>query len=141
MPAKIVNARPAGEGHEVLTVVEGKGSFRREPCKTCPWRTDAVGEFPAEAFREAANTAYDIADKTFGCHTSGSAKPAICAGFLLRNADNNMQVRLLQMQGRLDIQKVHDGGVDLFDSYRTMAVANGVDPGDPVLAQCRANDA
>jgi hypothetical protein len=32
---------------------------------------------------------------------------------------------------------VHDGGHDLHDSYRDMAVANGVDPDDPALGRCR----
>ena len=28
-------------------------------------------------------------------------------------------------------------GLELFESYREMAIANGVDPDDPVLADCR----
>lgn len=130
---RIENIRPAGENHQVIEVVGGKkGSHRRKPCADCPWRKDAVGEFPAEAFRHSANTAYDMAQHTFACHQSGAEKPATCAGFLLRGADDNLSVRLRRMQGEL--LDVDDDGVELFDGYRDMAVANGVDPDDPVLA-------
>lgn len=30
----------------------------------CPWRVDATGEFPADAFRHSAETAYDMATET-----------------------------------------------------------------------------
>ncbi|MFC6619509.1 DUF6283 family protein [Deinococcus radiophilus] len=43
--------------------------------------------------------------------------------------------RLKYIQG--DIGHVHDGGHQLHDSYRAMAIANGVSPDDPVLADCR----
>lgn len=133
---RIVDVRPAGPEHQVVTVVGGKGSYRRQPCPKCPWRTDAVGEFPAESFRHSANTAYDMSQHVFSCHDSGTKKPATCAGFLLRGADNNLAVRLAYMSGRLE-GDVTDGGCELHDSYRDMAVANGVDPEDPVLKPCR----
>ncbi|MFY2597283.1 DUF6283 family protein [Achromobacter xylosoxidans] len=133
---RIVDVRPAGPEHQVVTVVGGKGSYRRQPCPKCPWRTDAVGEFPAESFRHSANTAYDMSQHVFSCHDSGTKKPATCAGFLLRGADNNLAVRLAYMSGRLE-GDVTDGGCELHDSYRDMAVANGVDPEDPVLKTCR----
>ncbi|AVK09334.1 DUF6283 family protein [Pseudomonas aeruginosa] len=37
------------------------------------------------------------------------------------------------------MNQVSDGGVDLFDSYAEMAIANGVDPEDPILKPCRNN--
>ncbi|MDL5034348.1 DUF6283 family protein [Pelomonas sp. APW6] len=114
----------------------GPGTYRRRPCGDCPWRKDAVGEFPAEAFRHSAATAYDMSDRTFACHQSGQAKPAICAGFLLRGSAHNLAVRLGYMQGRFN-GGVSDGGCDLHENYRAMAVANGVDPDDPVLTLCR----
>jgi len=95
-----------------------------------------VGEFPAEAFRHSASTAYDMSDHTFACHQSGKEKPATCAGFLLRGATHNLAVRLGYMRGRFQ-GDVTDGGHELHESYRAMAIANGVDPEDPVLAPCR----
>ena len=133
---KVVEVRPAGADHQVVTVVGGRGTYRRKPCSDCPWRKDAVGEFPAEAFRHSAATAYDMSDRTFACHQSGKEKPAICAGFLLRGAAHNLTVRLGYMQGRFK-DDVSDGGCDLHENYRAMAVANGVAAHDPVLAPCR----
>jgi hypothetical protein len=136
----ITNVRHAGlnkrgEDHQVLTVTGGSGSYRRTPCPNCPWRVDAVGEFPAQAFKHSARTAYDMAQESFACHDSGAEKPATCAGFLLRGADHNLGVRLKRMRGEcLDVE---DGGHELHESYRAMAIANGVAADDPVLAACR----
>lgn len=128
--------RPAGPDHQVVTVEGGKGAYRRAPCPQCPWRQDAVGEFPAEAFRHSASTAYDMAQNTFACHDSGCRKPALCAGFLLRGADHNLAVRLKKFGGT-SFSDVTDGGLALFQNYRAMAVANGCDPNEAVLAPCR----
>ena len=139
---RIIRTRAAGPDHQVVTLEGGpSGSYRREPCATCPWRVDAVGEFPAEAFRHSAATAYDLADRTFACHSSGTRRPTICGGFLLRGATHNLCVRLKIMKGEIDIRNVNDGGVKLHASYRAMAIANGVDPCDPVLEPCRDDDA
>lgn len=132
---EIVEVRPAGAEHQVVTVKGGRGKHRREPCPDCPWRTDATGKFPAEAFRHSAPTAYDMSDRIFSCHQSGSKKPATCAGFLLRGADHNLAVRLGKIQGKY--AKVSDGGHELHASYRAMAIANGIPSDDPVLAGCR----
>nr|WP_245598012.1 DUF6283 family protein [Ottowia thiooxydans] len=67
-------------------------AYRRQPCCNCPWRLDAVGEFPAEAFKQSAHTAYDLSVLAFACHQSGSSRPAACAGFLLRGADRGLLV-------------------------------------------------
>lgn len=138
--ATITQIRPAGtnergEDHQVVTVEGGKSSYRRKPCSTCPWRLDAVGEFPAEAFRHSASTAYDLATNTFACHESGADRPAACAGFLLRGADHNLAVRLQRIRG--ECLDVTDGGHQLHENYRAMAIANGVPPEDPVLDLCR----
>ncbi len=132
----ITDVRPAGDDHQVVTVEGGKAGYRRRPCSDCPWRVDAVGEFPAEAFRHSAGTAYDMSNRTFACHQSGVKKPAICAGFLLRGADHNLGIRFKRMQG-LITDDVEDGGHALHANYRAMAVANGVAPDDEVLRPCR----
>lgn len=135
--SKITNIRLAGDAHQVVTVSGGrKDSYRRAPCLTCPWRKDAVGEFPAEAFRISAHTAYDMAMEIFACHSSGAKKPATCAGFLLRGAAHNLSVRLQYGAQKIG-NDLWDGGIELFDDYREMAEANGVDADDPVLRRCR----
>lgn len=137
---KVTGSCSAGPDHQVLTLKSKGGDgcvYRREPCPQCPWRVDAVGVFPAAAFRCSADTAYDMADRMFGCHDSGLKHPATCAGFLLRNSANHLGVRLAL---GLDLAEVSDGGHALFASYREMAIANGVSPDDPVLLPCRADD-
>lgn len=47
----ITEVRTADWNHNVVTVTGGEGASCKRPCKRCPWRKDAVGEFPAEAFR------------------------------------------------------------------------------------------
>ena len=134
---RIVETRRAGKNHAVIQVVGARGDlYRREPCATCPWRVDAVGEFPAEAFRISASTSYDMSQTTFACHESGSEKPATCAGFLLR-AEHNFTVRMKLAQREIDPVAVSNGGHELHEDYRAMAVANGVDADDPVLRECR----
>lgn len=132
----ITRIRPAGESHQVVTVEGESGKYCRKPCKDCPWRKDAIGEFPAEAFKHSAETAYDMAQHVFTCHKSGVERPKICAGFLLRGAEHNLAVRLKRMTGAIR-DDVSDGGHALHADYKAMAVANGVDPTDPVLAPCR----
>ena len=136
MSAKITDIRKADENHRVITA-EGGGGYRRSPCSDCPWRLDATGIFPAEAFRLAANTAYDMATHTFGCHQSGPVKPQTCAGFLLRNSTHNLGVRLRLIRGE-GFGDVHDGGNELHEDYRAMAMANGVASDDPALSRCRS---
>lgn len=132
----IDDVRVADERHQVVTVKGGRGSYRRQPCSDCPWRVDAVGEFPAEAFRLSARTSYDMNEHVFGCHQSGTERPATCAGFLLRGAEHNLSVRLRRMDGTI-ADDVGDGGNELHANYRAMAEANGVAADDPILIPCR----
>lgn len=137
---EVLRVRPADDEHQVVTLLGASGAHhRREPCPHCPWRRDQpVGRFPAEAFRHSAETAYDASDHRFGCHMSGAKAPETCAGFLLANADNNIAVRLDYMRGRIEPGSITTS-TSLYDSYREMAEANGVDPDDPALARCRGN--
>lgn len=113
---------------------------RRTPCEECPWKVESpIGAFPAEAYRVSAPTSYDAAMSTFACHMAGADSPATCAGFLCRHGDNNLGVRLSLTRDRIDLSRVSDGGHELYDSYRDMAIANGVDPDDPVLIPVRAD--
>lgn len=59
-----------------------------------------------------------------------------CAGFLLRGADHNMSVRVGYMTGKYK-NDVIEGDAILHESYKEMAVANGVHPNHPALAPCR----
>lgn len=136
-PTEITEIRSAGPFDQVVTVEGGGGAFRKTPCSGCPWVKDNDGSFPAEAFRHSAPTAYDMSIRIFGCHESGTTRPAACAGFLLQGADHNLAVRLALLRGRIDPSKLNDGGRELHPCYASMAIANGVISTDPVLRPCR----
>lgn len=139
--AAITHTRIADADHVVHTVKGRRTGHRRRPCGGCPWLVRNAGAFPAAAFRISASTAYDAAMNTFACHESGVEKPAICAGFLLRNAANNIGARLAAARGDFDPSNLAEPeNDDLWPSYRAMAIGNGVDPADPILARCRADN-
>jgi hypothetical protein len=136
---RVVAIHPVDAEHQVVSIEGGDGDrwrYRRRPCGGCPWRVDQTGSFPAGAFEASANTAYDMATSMFGCHEAGKDRPATCAGFLLRGADDNLAVRLKAARGAYDPSSVEDGGVELHESYRVMAVANGVPAEAEVLREC-----
>lgn len=134
---EVLNRRVADENH-VVTTVKGEGRYREIVCAQCPWKKENDGSFPAEAFRISAETSYDMAQTTFACHMDGIEKPGTCAGFLLsEGAAHNLAIRMRLMQGDLDIDAVSDGGHDLHPNYRSMAIANGVDPDDERIEPCR----
>ena len=139
--ARVTNRRLAGTDHAVITVEGGGSIYRREPCPTCPWRLDAVGEFPAEAFLHSANTGADgqffsaDAMHTFGCHQSGADKPATCAGYILGGEDA-IGWRLAASFGKFDPARVRSK-VPLFGSYFEMATANGVPVDHPAMIACK----
>lgn len=60
------------------------------------------------------------------------ARPRVCAGWLLRGADGNPRIRELLRTGELSPPEL-PAGMELYDSYTEMAVANGVDPRHPAL--------
>lgn len=134
---EVTEVHPVDDENQVLSVVGGHGGYRRSPCGGCPWRVDRTGSFPAGAFVVSAPTAYDQADRAFGCHESGTERPVTCAGFLLRGAEHNLAVRMRAASGQLDLDSISDGGHELHDGYVSMAVANGVDADDPALRRCR----
>jgi len=80
-----------------------------------------------------------MARNLFSCHMSGVEKGAVCAGFLHRGAENNLAIRLAVAYGLFDWRDLPDSPVELYESYRAMAEANGVPADDPMLAPCRAN--
>ena len=128
---EIIDYRLADENHAVVTVV-GEGSYRKTPCLECPWRKENAGSFPAEAFRLSASTSTDIARHTFACHMAGATSPKTCAGFIMSaSAQDNFAMRIAWAKG--EMRDCVPDGADLFETYRQMAVANGVGPREKVL--------
>lgn len=131
--AEVVAVHVGADGWGVTTLRSPAGHYQKEPCARCPWLIDSpVGAFPPEVFRHSARTAYDLATHTFGCHASPHDAPRTCAGFLLRGAAHNLTVRMYG-PGVEDVSSDRP----LYDSYRDMAVANGVAREDPALLRCR----
>lgn len=103
------------------------------PCAECPWRLDVpVGKFPPERFEALAGTAYDLAGTVFACHMSKEGGKFACAGFLLQSSVHNFACRM----SRLTFENVRSP-YPLFETYREMAIANGVDEDHPALRDCR----
>ncbi len=56
-------------------------TYQTKPCTECPWRRDvAPGQFPAERFRDLAETAHDMSQVQFACHKSPEGGEFGCAG-------------------------------------------------------------
>lgn len=107
-------------------------AYCKKTCPECPWRKDVpVGKFPPKRFVALAETAYDLSGRVFACHLSPEGKEFACAGFVLQ-AHHNMALRL----NRVDSRTVEATG-PLFETYRDMAVANGVRRSHPALKNTR----
>lgn len=135
---QITQTRQADDNHVVHTIEGGSetgpAKYVAKPCVQCPWRKENDGSFPAEAFAHSAETAYDMASHVFACHMTGTERTKTCAGGVL-GSPHNLTLRLAGFRG--DLNHVHDGGADLHEDYRSMAVANGMDPDDERLKPCR----
>lgn len=102
------------------------------PCAECPWRRDVpVGKFPPERYVALAPTAYDMAGTVFACHMSREGGEFACAGFILQSSAHNFACRMARQ--RLEVRSPYP----LFDTYRQLAVANGVPIDHPALDRCR----
>ncbi|MFI0219915.1 DUF6283 family protein [Streptomyces lydicus] len=131
-PVTVLARRPADDVWGVTTIAhDGVPTAPKRPCggvEPCPWRRDAPrGQFPATAFELSAPTSQPGSTRRFGCHSSAPAHPKVCAGWLLRGTEGNEQIQELLTSGRLNRPELPDG-VELYDSYTEMAIANGVEP-------------
>jgi hypothetical protein len=104
------------------------------PCSSCPYRTDAQ---PAKWAREEfdnlqAQDADPLNGGVFGCHaTIKHDPPSNCAGWLLdqqRRGLPSIQLRLALIrnpEARDCLDKVSDGGHELYESIEDMVAAQG----------------
>lgn len=106
--------------------------YCKQPCAECPWRLDAKpGKFSKQRFIDLAGTAYDLAPTIFACHMSPEGGEVACAGFIISQGAHNMALRMARQ--RFDCRST----VVLFNTYREMAIANGVPRSHPALRNCR----
>jgi hypothetical protein len=110
---------------------------RKVACAECPWRrSNPPGKFPPERYIALANTTVDMSMRIFACHMAKEDKPATCAGWLQMASAHNFAVRMAMSTGRLDLSELVPI-TGLYETYREMAVANGVAGDDPALARVR----
>ncbi len=106
--------------------------YCKTPCDECPWRKDMpVGRFPADNYRQLANTAQDLALHTFACHKSAEGQEAICAGYILKQSAHNLAMRMARHSFEAS------SPYPLYENFRELAIANGVDSNDLALLECR----
>lgn len=108
-------------------------NYAKKPCDECPWRCDVpTRHFPPERFIALAHTAYDLTTMFFACHKSTEESVFVCAGYMIQQSAHNMTLRMSGQNFR-DVTSQHK----LFETYRDMAVANGVPEDHPSLDYCR----
>lgn len=103
------------------------GFDQTQPCAECPWRKDVPpGRFPPERYVALRRTAQQgFGNPIFACHKTSEGQDNACVGFLLVEGDQNFQVRMAIIRGRLDPTRLKSP-YPLFGSYAEMAAANGV---------------
>ncbi|MER6684598.1 DUF6283 family protein [Streptomyces olivaceoviridis] len=136
-PATVLWQRPGDEEWGVESLVPAEPAAQPRPCsgrQVCPWRRDApAGQFPPQVYvHSAPGNRLGGPAGWFGCHSSTAVRPLLCAGWLLAGADGNDAALEMIRTGALPRPELPDG-VQLYNSYAEMAIANGVDPGLPAL--------
>lgn len=105
----------------------------REPCGSCPYRKDAPLRLwhPSEFDNLLEQDADPIQGRAFGCHaTIKNDSTSVCAGWLLdqkRRGLPSIRLRMALMQSedaQRCLEKVSDGGYELYGSIEEMVAAN-----------------
>ena len=116
---------------KACAVKTASGFAQTTPCSECPWRKDvAPGRFPPERYIALRRTAQQgFGNPIFACHKTTEGRDNACVGFLLVEGDQNFQVRMAVITGRLDYGKLKSP-YPLYESYAELAAANGVEQDD-----------
>ena len=103
-----------------------------EPCGSCPYRRDAkLGLWHPSEFENLARTEREQMGAIFGCHATIKQKPpSVCAGWLINQRERGvpsiaLRLTLMRNKEAVDcLEKVNDGGHELYDSIEEMIEAN-----------------
>lgn len=118
----------------------------RTPCNECPWRRDAPpGRFPPSRYAALERTCQQRMAPVFACHKTKEGSDRACVGYLLRDGDNNIRVRLWQLRTHHGDAAPHEqvaraalaSPVKLYKSFYEMAEANGWRPPMVTVAQAQ----
>jgi len=106
--------------------------FELLPCPTCPWRMEqrasSIPNYQHAAACNLAATTIGRADgfrQIMACHYSSATSPFPCRGYLARQGDLNLNVRILAAMERIPWpsrvdEACRSAGVQLHRSYRAV---------------------
>ncbi len=107
------------------------------PCESCPYRKDAQLELwhSSEFENLLEHDRNEMDGNLFACHgTKNQEQQGVCAGWLLNQQRRGLpaiQLRLALMrseEAQALLEKVNDGGHELYNSIAEMCAANRVKP-------------
>lgn len=103
------------------------------PCPTCPWRLSSteggsdIPNFNIDLMRALRNTVGrgDDFRPIMSCHYSEEGEDYPCNGYVAVVGWSNLALRIMAMEGRLDIRGVMEAceGLELWDSFEEMLEA------------------
>lgn len=103
------------------------------PCSTCPWRkASTVGgtdipNFDIDLMRGLSSCVGrgDDFRKVMACHGSACGAETPCVGYLAQEGWSNLNVRMMAVDGRIDLLAIADAcdGLDLWPSFDEMLAA------------------
>jgi len=106
---------------------------RTTPCVTCPWRKSStvggadIPGFDIRLMRRLSNTVGDgdAFRPIFACHYSAPGEEGPCIGYVAVEGWSNLSIRVMSMQGRIDIRGVDEAtdNLELWESFHAMLAA------------------
>lgn len=108
---------------------------KREPCSSCPYRTDAPLElWSAEEFEGLLQSERDGMGTLYGCHEFNKRRDQaqVCIGWLISQRERNvpsiaLRLKLIQNPEACACIKEASSPVPLYESVEEMCEANGVE--------------
>lgn len=107
--------------------------MKNQPCATCPWRKSStvggadIPNFDIELMRGLSNTAGrgDAFRPVMACHYSPCGGESACVGYVAVEGYRNLNVRMLAIEGELDLGGIIDAcaELELWSSFGEMLAA------------------
>ncbi len=111
--------------------------FAPKPCKHCPWKKTSragggdIPNFDLSLMRGLASTApkkdctiheRDEFRKIFACHDSKEGNECACAGYVARDGQFNLNVRLIAIENKINLNQIIDAAEEheLYDNFHEM---------------------
>ena len=109
---------------------------RREPCASCPYRTDAPLElWSPEEFKDLLAKDREQMGTQYGCHEFRKRKSEaqVCIGWLINQRERNvpsimLRLTLIRNESAQRCIQEATSPVPLYDTIEEMCEANGVEP-------------